>query len=468
MSVATVRSTSPQSPDALIGEYAAADEASVAAAVAAARIAQREWWAAGAAARAGALARAAAGLRAQRERAVALIVAEVGKPSSEAAGEVARTIAILDYYAQSCFGAVGEQYPPSLSGLLYTERRPHGVAGLITPWNFPLAIPTWKAAPALAAGNAVVLKPSPDAPACAELLHEVLAAELPAGVFTLVHGYAEAGEALVAGADVVSFTGSRRAGRAVAMAAAARTVPAQCEMGGQNAAIVLPDADPVRTAAAIAAAAMSYAGQKCTATRRVIVVGDDGSGRSSDGRADAIVDALVDAIRALPASPPEEPESVVGPVISRLACDAVNAAVAAGIAAGGQVLAQAPAPESEGWYVAPTLLGGVPADHALAREETFGPLALLLRAGDLEEALAISADVPYGLVTSIHGRDLGQILTAVAGVDTGLVKVNAPTTGVDFYAPFGGEKDSSYGPREQGRVALDFYSTTRTITIAPG
>jgi aldehyde dehydrogenase (NAD+) len=155
-------------------------------------------------------------------------------------------------------------------------------------------------------------------------------------------------------------------------------------------------------------------------------------------------------------------------VISSQARDAVNVAIATGIAAGGEVLAQPPTPEREGWYVAPTLLAGVPAEHALAQEETFGPLALLLRAGDLDEALAISAAVPYGLVTSIHGRDLGEILTALAGVDTGLVKVNAPTTGVDFYAPFGGEKDSSYGPREQGRVALDFYSTTRTVTIAPG
>jgi aldehyde dehydrogenase (NAD+) len=238
-------------------------------------------------------------------------------------------------------------------------------------------------------------------------------------------------------------------------------------MGGQNAAIVLADADPGRAAAAIAAAAMGYAGQKCTATRRVIVVGGDKAG-PSDARADAIVDALVDAIRALPAAAPEEPGSVVGPVISSQARDAVNVAIATGIAAGGEVLAQPPTPEREGWYVAPTLLAGVPAEHALAQEETFGPLALLLRAGDLDEALAISAAVPYGLVTSIHGRDLGEILTAVAGVDTGLVKVNAPTTGVDFYAPFGGEKDSSYGPREQGRVALDFYSTTRTVTIAPG
>jgi acyl-CoA reductase-like NAD-dependent aldehyde dehydrogenase len=458
MSAATIRSTAPSEPSELVGEYAVADATAVASAVAKARDAQREWLSGGASARASALAGAAQRLRTDRDAAVALVVREVGKPLVEARGEVARAIAILDYYAQSCYSAVGEQYPPSLGGLLYTERRPRGVAGLITPWNFPLAIPTWKAAPALAAGNAVVLKPSPEAPACAALLHDVLVAELPPGVFSLVNGHSESGEALVASADVISFTGSRRAGRAVAFGAAGRMIPAQCEMGGQNAAIILPDADPTRTANAVAAAAMGYAGQKCTATRRVIVVGDS----------QEITDALVEAIRRLPAAAPEDPGSVVGPVITAAAQANVEAAIVAGREAGGSVLAQAPAGGPDGWYVAPTLLGGVPAEHALAREETFGPLALLLRAVDLDEALAIAAAVPYGLVTSIHGRDLTKILTAVAGVDTGLIKVNAPTTGVDFYAPFGGEKDSSYGPREQGRVALDFYSTSRTVTIAPG
>ena len=458
MSAPTIRSTSPQAPGELIGEYAVADTTAVARAVTNARDAQREWWAVGAAGRAAALARAAQRLRTGNDRAVELVVGEVGKPVGEARGEVSRATAILDYYAQSCYSPIGEQYPPSLTGLLFTERRPHGVAGLITPWNFPLAIPTWKAAPALAAGNAVVLKPSPEAAGCAALLHDVLAAELPPGVFTLVNGHAETGEALVHGADIISFTGSRSVGRAVARAGAERTIPVQCEMGGQNAAIVLPDADPARAANAIAAAAMGYAGQKCTATRRVIVVGDN----------QEILDALVETIRQLPAVRPEDPGSIVGPVITATAQASVEAAIATGRDAGGSVLAQAPAGGPEGWYVAPTLLGGVPAEHALAREETFGPLALLLRAADLGEALAIAAAVPYGLVTSIHGRDLDQILAAVAGVDTGLIKVNAPTTGVDFYAPFGGEKDSSYGPREQGRVAIDFYSTSRTVTIAPG
>ena len=458
MSAQSISSFSPQDPGEIVGEYAIASHSDVPTTLSRARSAQREWFAAGATARAKALAGAAERLLARSDQATALIVREVGKPVTEARGEVARTCAILNYYSQSCFAAIGEQYPPSMTGLLYTERRPHGVACLITPWNFPLAIPAWKAAPALAAGNAVILKPSPESPACAAFLCEVLEAELPAGLFTVAHGHAETAEALIAGADVVSFTGSRAVGRSVAMRAAERTIPSQCEMGGQNAAIVLPGADPEGTARMIAGAAMGYAGQKCTATRRVVVVGDQVE----------FVDALATAIHDLPVAAPEEEASVVGPVITSSARDSVRAGTAGGVARGATVLASGPAPEGEGWYAAPTLLTGLSPADPLAQEETFGPLTLLLHAEDLTQALAITSGVPYGLVTSIHGQDLRSILPAVAGCDTGLVKVNAPTTGVDFYAPFGGEKDSSHGPREQGQAALDFYSSSRTVTITPG
>jgi aldehyde dehydrogenase (NAD+) len=365
-------------------------------------------------------------------------------------------VAILRYYAQACFAAVGGQFPPSLPGLLYTERRPHGVAGLITPWNFPLAIPLWKAAPALACGNAVVLKPSPDSPACAQLLAELLAG-LPTDTFTVVNGGAGTGEALVDTADVISFTGSDRIGRTVAARAGERGVPAQCEMGGQNAAIVLDDADPGRTAAMIAGAAMGYAGQKCTATRRVIVVGEH----------PAFVDALAAAVASLEPNAPEQADTVVGPVINDPARGRVAAAIAGARADGGRILAGGGSAERDGWFVPATLVDGLRPEHPLAREETFGPLALVLHAADVPEAVALARAVRFGLVTSVHGRDLDRLLAVVAGVDTGLVKVNAPTSGVDFYAPFGGEKDSSHGPREQGPAALDFYSTTRTVTIAP-
>jgi alpha-ketoglutaric semialdehyde dehydrogenase len=454
--MATFKSISPQAPDDLIGEFAIGEPADVAVITEGARAAQLAWTTIGAAGRAAALAGAAAELRSRREEAVALIIREVGKPVTEARGEVARAVAILDYYAQACFAPGGEQFPPSLHGLLYSERRPHGVAGLITPWNFPLAIPLWKASPALAAGNAVVLKPSPDSAACAQLLGDVMSAHLPPQLFSVIQGDGETGRALVELADVISFTGSAAVGRAVAAAASARGVPVQCEMGGQNAAIVLPDAEP-QTAAMIAAAAMGYAGQKCTATRRVIVVGDN----------EAFVGALAAAVSALEPSPPEDPATVVGPLINEAALRRVEAAIDLAASDGGRFLAGGGRAAGPGFAAPATIVDGLAADHPLAREETFGPFALLLRASDLDEALAISRSVHYGLVTSVHGRDLDALLRAVRDIDTGLIKVNAPTTGVDFYAPFGGEKDSSYGLREQGPGALDFYSSSRTITIAP-
>ena len=451
-----LRSFSPQAPADLVGEFRRSSRSDVERSVAAARVAQREWWALGAAGRSGALAAAAGALRAERETAAALVVREVGKPLGEATGEVARAISILDYYAQACFAAVGSVYPPSLDGLLLSRRRPHGVAGLITPWNFPLAIPLWKSAPALACGNAVVLKPSPDAPACAELISGLLERHLPEGLFSVAHGDADAGRALVDAADIISFTGSDRVGRTVAGEAGKRGVPAQCEMGGQNAAVVFADADPARTAALVAGAAMGYAGQKCTATRRAIVVDND-----------EFVDALVAAVSDLRAQPPESPATTIGPVISDRARAKVLETIELARSAGGEVLASGGASAGEGWYVAPTLVAGLSPDHRVAQEETFGPLMTVHRARDAQEAVRIANSVRFGLVTSVHGRDLDRLIRSAAAIDSGLIKINAPTTGVDFYAPFGGEKDSSYGPREQGLDALAFYSSTRTVTIAP-
>jgi acyl-CoA reductase-like NAD-dependent aldehyde dehydrogenase len=456
MSGSSVVSYSPHRPSDVVGEYQTASADDVAKTVALAAEGQRRWWALGAQGRAEALAGAASTLRGRREEAVQLVVREVGKPVGEAAGEVARAISILEFYAQASFAPIGAQFPPSLTGLLYTERRPHGVAGLITPWNFPIAIPLWKAAPALACGNGVVLKASPDAPACAAFLAETLNRHLPENVFTVIHGGAEAGRALVDQADVISFTGSGAAGRLVALAATARGIPVQCEMGGQNAAIVLPDADPVATATLITAAAMGYAGQKCTATRRVIVVGDNTS----------FIDALTSAVARLDAADPGLRTTITGPVINEEARERVREAITLACDDGGRVAARGGEPGGDGWFLAPTLIDGLSPAHSLAQTETFGPLAIIQYADDPEDAVRLARGVPFGLVTSVHGRDIRQLQRTVDGLDTGLIKVNAPTTGVDFHAPFGGEKASSYGPREQGMAALDFYGYQRTVTLA--
>jgi aldehyde dehydrogenase (NAD+) len=268
-------------------------------------------------------------------------------------------------------------------------------------------------------------------------------------------GGAGTGQALIEASDVISFTGSTAVGQGVAQAAVARGIPAQCEMGGLNSSIVLGDCDPETAAKAIAGSVMGYAGQKCTATRRVIAVGN----------AAAVADALVAAVEALPVGDPSDEATQVGPVIDDGARQQV---VDAAAGAGGRVLTGGTAIDGDGYFVAPTLVAGVPPDALLRHEEVFGPIAALIEADSPEQALAINAEVPYGLVTSIFTNDLGAALTLTDRVKEGLIRVNQPTTGVDFHAPFGGTGTSSYGPREQGLAAREHYTSTHTVTLAPG
>ncbi|MEU0519129.1 aldehyde dehydrogenase family protein [Streptosporangium sp. NPDC006007] len=449
-----IESRSPHDPADLVASSPAAGRSGVDAAVASARTAQRDWAARNAAVRAAALARAADAVEGAAGELAALVVREVGKPVAEARGEVARSVSILRYYAQQVFDPVGAVHEPSGAGLLFTRRRPLGVAGLITPWNFPLAIPLWKAAPALAFGNAVVLKPAPQALACALRLAELL--DLDA--FRVVAGDAEEGAALVEAADVVSFTGSAAVGGLVRAAAVRRGVPVQAEMGGQNPAIVLPDADLEVAAAQIAAAAMGFAGQKCTATKRIIAVGNG----------DDVRQAVLAAVARLGFGDPSDPAVAVGPLIDKAARDRVVAAASGAVASGGRILTGGRSADGlGGWYAEPTLVDRLPADHPLACEEVFGPICVVQDAASADEAVALANGVRYGLASAVYTRDLDRALDISARLDTGLVKVNAPTSGVDFYLPFGGEKDSSYGGREQGKAAQDFYTSTHTVTISP-
>ena len=273
------------------------------------------------------------------------------------------------------------------------------------------------------------------------------------GVFTVLPGGATEGNALVSAADVVSFTGSTAVGRAVARAATARGIPVQAEMGGLNAALVLPDADIERAAAHIAAAIAGYAGQKCTATSRVIAVG---------AALDPLREALSEALRTVPVGDPADPSTVCGPLINEHARDQVSSAWG-----GLSVLAGGTVPDGPGWYAAPTLVEKVSPGHRLLREEVFGPIAALLPADDLAHAVRITNSVPYGLVTSVHTADLDTALNGLDQLDTGMIRINAPSTGVDFHLPFGGAKASSHGPREQGHAALEFYTSSRTYTLSP-
>ncbi|MGH9245328.1 MAG: aldehyde dehydrogenase family protein [Acidimicrobiales bacterium] len=456
---ALVRSTSPQHPSDLIGEWPEQGTPGIDAAVERSRSALPGWSAIPAPERAHALDLAAERLEAGGGELAALVVREVGKPVCEAVAEVARAVAILRYYAQAALDPEGEVFPAGDGrSWLFTRRRPRGVVGLITPWNFPVAIPTWKVAPALAWGNTVILKPAPEATACA--LRLASAFDLPEGVLQIVTGGAEAGRRLPRhpGIDAVSFTGSVRAGHDVASAAASFGVAFQAEMGGHNASIVLADADIEFAAQTIVGAAMGYAGQKCTATRRIITV--------SGGL--AVNDALVESIRALPVGDPADESTIVGPVITegarRRVLDAVAAASATGarLIVGGQPLAR------DGWYVAPTLLDRVAPDSELAQEEVFGPICAVLEASDEDEAVRIANGTRYGLVAAVFTNDLERAMDLAARLEVGMTRINAPTTGVDFFAPFGGWKSSGHGPREQGRAAREFYTKTNTLTVSPG
>jgi len=446
-----ITSSNPLDPSDVLAELLADSAEDVARKAAEARLVQVEW-ARNAAARSTALTRAAAAVEQHATELADLAVREVGKPIVEAEGEVARTAAVLRYHAQAALAATGEVLPPADGqGLLLSRRSPRGTVGLITPYNFPLAIPAWKAAPALALGNAVLLKPSPLALACADRLVELLNEHLPAGLLQLVPGGAETGQALLAEVDALSFTGSTAAGRAVAVAAAGASLPVQTENGGHNSAVVLPDADLAATARVVARDVVGYAGQKCTSTRRVLVVGD----------ADAFSEALAAELGALPVGDPARRDVVAGPVITSAAAQHLNAAVLEG----GDVL-RVPAPDGPA-YVAPTLIRDDQGVSRAAREELFGPVVVVQSVADVDAAVALANAGSARLVAAVHTRDLDRALSVSDRLRAGMVRVNAPTTGVDLHAPFGGEGDSGYGPREQGRAADALFSVERTVTVRP-
>lgn len=458
-SMRIIESRNPFAPSDIIEVFTSTTPNNVATAVSEARVAQIEWEK-NAFSRAAALHKCAAIFREHQNEIIDLIVREVAKPITEARGEYARSVAILDYYAQATLDSDGETFPNAINGYLLSVRKAHGVVGIITPWNFPFAIPLWKAAPALAVGNAVVVKPSEFATASAKFLEKLLLQALPAHIFTVLPGFAETGAALIESVDALSFTGSAAVGKIVMRAAVENSLPVQAEMGGQNPAIVLPDADLTLLAGHLTLGAMSYSGQKCTATRRVLIVGN--SKRYSEVR-----DVLVDAVSLLKSGDPAAEETYIGPVINGTAQESYKQAVAA-VKNSGRILTGGDIPKGDGWNVRATLSEGLPHDHKLLHEETFAPLAHFVSLSNVSEAIESANSVRFGLTASIHTQDLEAAYRLANALKTGMVKVNAPTAGVDFHAPFGGSKDSSYGMREQGKAALNFYSYTRTIAISSG
>jgi aldehyde dehydrogenase (NAD+) len=452
----------PSQPDDLVTLVPIGTAAEVGAAVDAAAAAFPAWRSLTGPARADALHRWGDAIAARAEELAAAIVREVGKPIGEARGEVARGVAICRFYAGEAVRDSGEVIPSQFGDALqFTVRDPLGVVALIAPWNFPVAIPLWKAAPALAFGNTVVLKPSELSSGVAQLLAETSAAALPAGTFNVVHGDGTTGAALVAhpGVRGVSFTGSAAVGAQVRATASARGIPVQAEMGGKNAVVVLADADVRRAARLTAAGAFRFAGQKCTATSRAIVV---------TPVRDAFVAALAEEMAALPLGPVTDPASAVGPLVTATALERTRAALAASPA---ERLAGGVLPDDARWkaghWLAPTIVAVDRADHPLAQQELFAPVLALLEATDTDHAIALANGTPFGLSASVFTRDLAAAIAWTRRIEVGLVRVNGDTTGVDPHAPFGGMKASGSGGREQGRAARAFYTESRTIQIHP-
>jgi aldehyde dehydrogenase (NAD+) len=431
------------------------DAATATEAVARARAAQREWDALGGLGRAARLT-AAADRIAGDDDLVHLIVSDVGKPVTEAKAEVARTAAILRYVASLATSAIGDVYEDATGGHVRVVRRPRGVAVLITPWNFPSAIPTWKLAPALQAGNAVCIKPATQAARVAERLVEHLhAAGVSEDVIQCVPGGAETANALLdASPDAVSFTGSTATGRTIAERLAGRFVPLQLEMGGKNGVYVSPHADPAIAAQIALAGAMGYAGQKCTATSLLFV---------HEAIQAHVREELLTQTDALGVGDPREPTTVVGPMINAQARDEVAATLDAAVRRGVTVERGGRPLDRAGAFLAPTLLSPESPTDPVSQEELFAPVLAFHVVSDMDEALGHLHALPYGLVAGIVSPIKDEIEAFAREAEAGIIRVNAATTGVEPHVPFGGLKQSSFGPREQGKAGLEFFSETRTI-----
>ncbi len=410
-------------------------------------------------ARAAFLFKAADALETRVERIAQDMTAEMGKPVREARMEAARAATILRYAAGEAYRPAGEVYEPSVANqTLYTRRRPVGVVGLITPWNFPIAIPVWKLAPALIYGNTVVLKLGYEAPRTGLHIAEAFAeAGLPGGVLNVLTGAGSTvGAELVSNPLVraISFTGSVPVGHAVRNEATARNCRVQLELGGHNPFVVLPDAELDRAAEAAFAGAFWSAGQKCTATRRMLV---------HEHVYDAFREKLLARIAAAKVGDPADPETEVGPVVNEGPMNEILEAIERGQAEGGTVAAGGKRAADEGFLIAPTVFENVADDAFLSCEEVFGPVTSLYRFSSLDEALERANAVEFGLSAAIFTRDLHATQRFANELQAGILHVNSQTAGADVHVPFGGLKGSAWGPHEQGRAAREFYTETVTV-----
>jgi len=455
----TYEKRNPWRPSEVTGVYPASDAEDARAAIEAAREAFPAWASLPAAQRASFFGKAATAIEGRAERIAQDMTAEMGKPLRESRLEALRAATILRYTAGEAWRPVGEMYEPSVPNQrLYTLRRPIGVVGLITPWNFPVAIPVWKLAPALIYGNTVVLKLGYEAPRTGLHVAECFAeAGLPPGVLNVLTGSgSKAGAELVRNRDVraISFTGSVPVGRSVREEATARDCRVQLELGGHNPLIVTADAELERAVEATYAGAFWSAGQKCTGTRRIFV---------QEEAYEAFRERLLARVAVGRVGDPSDPETEVGPVVNETALEDILAAIERARGEGGTVLAGGERADAEAYLIAPTVFEGLADDAELSCEEVFGPVTSLYRFSTLEEAIERANAVRFGLSASIFTRDLGAVQLFTSKIGAGIIHVNSQTAGADVHVPFGGIKGSGWGPHEQGRAAIEFYTEVVTV-----
>ena len=449
----------------VVGRYARGDGSHIGAAVAAAKEAAPVWASSTPQQRFDVLDFVGSEILARKEDLGTLLAREEGKTLPEAVGEVSRAGAIFKFFAGEALRTAGEHISSVRPGIeIDVIREPLGVVGLITPWNFPAAIPAWKTAPALAFGNAVVLKPAELVPGTAWAMAEIISRSgLPRGVFNLVTGKGSVvGEALVANPDVagVSFTGSVQVGTQVAARCASRLARVQLEMGGKNPLVVLDDADIAVAVNAAVNGAFFSTGQRCTASSRIVVTA---------GIHDRFVRAVTERLASLKVDDALAGGTDIGPVVDATQLEKDLRYIALGkneggkLTFGGEILRRS----KEGFYLSPALFTDTTNTMRLNTEEVFGPVAGILRVRDYDEALAVANDTPFGLCAGICTTSLKHAAHFRRNSQAGMVMVNLPTAGVDYHVPFGGKKGSSYGTREQGRYAVEFYTSVKTCYTAP-
>jgi acyl-CoA reductase-like NAD-dependent aldehyde dehydrogenase len=462
---ATFENRNPADTDEIVGVFAKGDADDARQAIEAAKEAQPKWAAMPAPKRGEVLYRAANLVEQRAESIAREMTREEGKTLPESRGEVGRAVNILRYFAGEGARLAGQAMPSERDRVfIHTIRRPLGVVGLITPWNFPIAIPAWKLAPALIAGNGVVLKPSDLSPLCALRLVEALdEAGVTKGALNLVTGPgSKVGNEMVTNAAVraISFTGSEATGSNIAIEAARRRARVQLEMGGKNPTIVLRDADVDEAVGVVINAAFFSTGQKCTATSRVIV---------EEAVLPRFTDALVARTSALKVGNGLEAGVEIGPSIDAAQLATVLDYVGVAKEEGGRLLVGGDrlrdGAYSRGYFSAPAVVTDVRADMRVAQEEVFGPVLAVLPARDLDDAVSIANNIRFGLSASIMTKSLSAAFEFINRIDAGLVMVNLPSAGVEYHVPFGGTKASSMGMREQGSVAIDFYAEIKTVYL---